>query len=262
MRKQWISRLMAFVMALVLSLSVVAVALADYNTIPYGEQSTNVRKMQDKLRSKGFYKGAVDGKFGPSTKTAVIKFQKSVGITADGKPGNKTLTALYHGKSAINKADDGEKLYNANPSDPHTLYYGCTGRRVERLQYALKKAGVYKGNLDGVYGDLTYEAVRKYQRQKGLYVDGMAGTRTLNSLYKNTNVTVGTSFQLAEGSTGREVEELMHYLREQGYSTETGDLFTAQLKEDVKAWQAAKGKEVTGMITEAQFNNIVLGKEK
>ena len=54
----------------------------------------------------------------------------------------------------------------------------------------------------------------------------------------------------------------MHYLREQGFTTETGDLFTAQLKEDVKNWQAAKGKDVTGMITEAQFNNIVLGKEK
>lgn len=260
MRKQ-ISRLVAFVTVLVMSLSMVAAAFA-YETIPYGEQSTDVRKMQDKLKTKGFYRGAVDGKFGPATKAAVIKFQKSVGITADGKPGDKTLTALYHGKSAINKADNGERNYTTNPSNPHTLYYGCTGRRVERLQYALKKAGVYKGNIDGVYGDLTYDAVRAYQRKKGLAVDGMAGTKTLNSLYKNTNVNVGTSFQLAEGSKGREVEELAHYLREKGFTNENSDLFTAQLAEDVKAWQAAKGKDVTGMITEAQFNAIVLGKEE
>ena len=186
MRKQWISRLMAFVMALVLCLSTVAVALAAYDTIPYGEQSTAVRKMQDALRTKGYYKGAVDGKFGAATKAAVIKFQKAVGITADGKPGNKTLTALYEGKSAINKSNSYERTEWSKPTNPQTLYYGCTGRRVEKLQNALKKAGVYKGNLDGVYGDLTYEAVRKYQRQKGLYVDGMAGTKTLNSLYKNT----------------------------------------------------------------------------
>lgn len=261
MRKQWISRLVAFVTALVLCLGAVAAALA-YETIPYGEQSTDVRKMQDKLKSKGYYRGAVDGKFGPATKAAVIKFQKSVGITADGKPGDKTLTALYHGKSAINKADNGERNYTTNPTNPHTLYYGCTGRRVERLQYALKKADVYKGNIDGVYGDLTYDAVRAYQRKKGLAVDGMAGTRTLNSLYKNTNVNVGSSFQLAEGSKGREVEELMHYLREKGYTNENTNLFTAQFAEDVKAWQAATGKKVTGMVTEAQFNSIMLGKEK
>lgn len=261
MRKQWISRLVAFVTALVLCLAAVAAALA-YETIPYGEQSTDVRKMQDKLKSKGYYRGAVDGKFGPATKAAVIKFQKSVGITADGKPGDKTLTALYHGKSAINKADNGERNYTTNPTNPHTLYYGCTGRRVERLQYALKKADVYKGNIDGVYGDLTYDAVRAYQRKKGLAVDGMAGTRTLNSLYKNTNVNVGSSFQLAEGSKGREVEELMHYLREKGYTNENTNLFTAQFAEDVKAWQAATGKKVTGMVTEAQFNSIMLGKEE
>lgn len=262
MRKQWMIRLSAFVTALVLCLSMAASALAAYQTIPYGAQGTPVRKMQDKLRAKGYYRGAVDGKFGPATKAAVIKFQKAVGITADGKPGNLTLTALYEGKSAINKAVNGERNYTTNPKDPHTLYYGCTGRRVERLQYALKKAGVYKGNLDGVYGDLTYDAVRKYQRLKGLYVDGMAGSKTLASLNRNTNVNVGTSFQLAKGSKGREVEELIGYLRSKGYTSESGNLFTAQLAEDVKSWQAANGKTVNGMITEAQYNAIVLGKEK
>ena len=262
MNTKRLTKMIAFMIAMILILSTVATALAAYSTIPYGSTGDNVRKMQTALRQKGFYKGRVDGKFGPATKQAVIAFQKSVSLSADGKPGNKTLTALYHGKSAINKADDGERNYTTNPTNPHTLYYGCTGRRVERLQYALKKAGVYKGNIDGVYGDLTYDAVRAYQRKKGLAADGMAGTKTLNSLYKNTNVNVGTSFQLAEGSKGREVEELMHYLREKGYTNENTDLFTAQFAEDVKAWQAATGKEVTGMITEAQYNNIVLGKEK
>ena len=122
MRKQSFSRIIAFFMALVLSLSVALTALAAYETIPYGEQSTAVRKMQDALRNKGYYKGAVDGKFGPATKTAVIKFQKAVGITADGKPGNQTLTALYKGKSALNKTTNGKIQLVTNPTDPHTLY--------------------------------------------------------------------------------------------------------------------------------------------
>ncbi len=262
MRKQRISRIAAFVMALVLSLSVAVTALAAYETIPYGEQSTQVRKMQNALRNKGYYNGAVDGKFGPATKAAVIKYQKAIGITADGKPGNRTLTALYEGKTAINQAHSYERTVWSTPTNPRTLYYGCTGRRVERLQYALKKAGVYKGNLDGIYGDLTYEAVRKYQRQKGLYVDGMAGTKTLASLKKNTNVNVGSSFQLCVGSKGNEVGDVVNFLRGKGYTNETGKYFTEQLALDVRAWQTATGKEATGMITEAQYNKIVLGQEK
>lgn len=261
MRKQWISRLVAFVTALVLSLSMVAAALA-YETIPYGEQSTDVRKMQDKLKSKGYYRGAVDGKFGPSTKAAVIKFQKDVGINADGKPGHVTLTALYKGKTAVNQADNSERLYTTNPTDPHTLYYGCTGSRVRKLQSALRAAGVYKGNIDGIYGDLTYDAVRKYQRKKGLAIDGMAGAKTIASLYKNTDINVGNSFVLAEGSVGREVEELAWFLRDRGYSNENTNYYSAQLAEDVKAWQVATGKEATGAITETQFNRIVLDKEQ
>ena len=49
-------RFVAFLMALILCLSVVATALA-YNTIPYGEESQDVRDMQSKLKSKGYYKG-------------------------------------------------------------------------------------------------------------------------------------------------------------------------------------------------------------
>ena len=138
MRKQWISRLVAFVMAMVLCLSVAAAALAAYDTIPYGEQSTAVRQMQDKLKAKGYYRGAVDGHFGPATKAAVIKFQKDVGITPDGRPGNVTLTALYSGKTAVNQAPNGERNYTTKPTNPHTLYYGCTGYRVKTLQSALQ----------------------------------------------------------------------------------------------------------------------------
>lgn len=77
-------RFVAFLMALILCLSVVATALA-YNTIPYGEESQDVRDMQSKLKSKGYYKGKVDGKFGPETRRAVRKFQEAIGITVDGQ---------------------------------------------------------------------------------------------------------------------------------------------------------------------------------
>ena len=257
-----LSRIIAVLLSLILMLSLAAPALAAYKTIPYGEQSTAVRKMQDALKTLGYYKGAVDGKFGPATKAAVIQFQTNAGITADGKPGNRTLTALYEGRGTLNQAKNTIQKQQTKPQNPRTLYYGCTGARVKTLQQALRAAGIYKGPLDGVYGDLTYEAVLKYQRANNLAADGMAGTNTLNSLAKKTGVRVSSGFILDVGSTGKEVRAVISFLRTKGLTTESGSHYTAQLAQDVKAWQAATGKEVTGSITEAQYNQIVLGKEK
>lgn len=261
MRKETILRIVAFLMAAMLCLSVAATALA-YDTIPYGEQSNDVRKMQDKLKAKGFYKGAIDGKFGPGTKQAVIRFQNSVGIKADGKPGHKTLTALYEGKSALNGTYNSERRNATQPKDPQTLYYGCTGSRVKSLQRALREVGCYKGAIDGIYGDLTYAAVKRYQSQKGLRADGMAGKRTLASLNKNADTTVRSSFLLAYGSESEEVKEMIRYLGSKGYDVPaSGKVFDKQMEAAVKAWQSDTGKTVTGTISESQYNRIVLGKE-
>jgi len=50
--------------------------------------------MQMKLNSLGFEAGNADGKFGPRTKAAVIAFQKSHQLRADGVVGSKTLAAI------------------------------------------------------------------------------------------------------------------------------------------------------------------------
>lgn len=59
-----------------------------------GSRGDEVRKIQQKLKQLGYYKGAVDGIYGTSTKKAVTAFQKNCGITADGIAGAKTLKFL------------------------------------------------------------------------------------------------------------------------------------------------------------------------
>lgn len=254
-------RLVAFVMAMILVLSITATALAAYSTIPYGEQSNEVRKMQNALKKKGFYSGAVDGKFGPSTKSAVIKYQKYLGITADGKPGNKTLTALYEGRSALNKTSNTAVRNSIETNNPRTLYYGQTGTRVKNLQRALYKAGVYKGSIDGVFGDLTLAAVKKYQSRAGLRVDGLVGTQTINALYRRTGEKIGSAMVLDIGSVSLEVGHVKRYLAAQGYDVpfEGGDNYTEALSEVVKEWQRDIGANDTGAVTENQYNKYVLG---
>jgi peptidoglycan hydrolase-like protein with peptidoglycan-binding domain len=51
-------------------------------------------KIQRALKSAGVYTGKVDGKIGPGTKEAIIEFQKSHGLKADGVLGRKTWDEL------------------------------------------------------------------------------------------------------------------------------------------------------------------------
>ena len=65
-----------------------------------GSRGDEVRKIQTKLRSLGFFNGSIDGIYGVKTQSAVRQFQKSVGITADGIAGSKTLLYLGLGDSS------------------------------------------------------------------------------------------------------------------------------------------------------------------
>lgn len=177
-------RILALIMALVLLVGICASALA-YSTIAFGSTGDDVSKLQRALKSKGYYKGTVDGVFGQKTRSAVYRYQRAIGFTTDGKPGNKTLTALYDGLSAAN-AIDGKKKAAVVTKNAKTIYYGCTGAKVRNLQRLLRKAGYYKGTIDGNFGDLVLIAVKRYQWAKNLHADGLAGVKTLASLNSST----------------------------------------------------------------------------
>ena len=51
-------------------------------------------QIQQALQSAGYYSGSIDGKIGPMTQAAIMKFQKDNGLKADGKVGQKTWSAL------------------------------------------------------------------------------------------------------------------------------------------------------------------------
>ena len=68
------------------------------------------------------------------------------------------------------------------PSTYTTLKKGAQGASVSGLQNSLRNAG-YQLNQSGVFDDATENAVKQYQKQNKLTVDGIAGNQTLNSLY-------------------------------------------------------------------------------
>ena len=63
-------------------------------TLQLNTSGPNVTALQQALQSAGFSPGAIDGSFGGGTEAAVLAFQRSKGIAADGVVGPKTAMAL------------------------------------------------------------------------------------------------------------------------------------------------------------------------
>lgn len=73
-----------------------------------GSKGADVKKMQQKLKNWGYYKGSVDGIFGAKTKEAVKYFQRRNGLVADGIVGKKTLSALGMSISSSSSSSGGK----------------------------------------------------------------------------------------------------------------------------------------------------------
>lgn len=63
-----------------------------------------------------------------------------------------------------------------------TLYWGARGDDVREVQQKLKNRYFFQGNVDGVFGQATYDAVIRFQKKNGLVVDGVVGAETYREL--------------------------------------------------------------------------------
>ena len=65
--------------------------------------------------------------------------------------------------------------------------YGSRGEEVREIQTRLAALGYYGGTIDGIYGTGTKNAVKRFQQDRNLTVDGIAGDKTLSALNISDN---------------------------------------------------------------------------
>ncbi|MBQ9795729.1 MAG: peptidoglycan-binding protein [Clostridia bacterium] len=107
--------------------------------------------------------------FGVGTQRAVQDFQRANNLTADGIVGRNTWN----------------KLLNLNPSS-EVLRRGSESSAVMFLQRLLLSYLYPITNLDGDFGPETERAVRAFQSENGLGVDGIVGRNTWQALFNSS----------------------------------------------------------------------------
>ena len=172
-----------------------------------GSTGSDVRALQENLTTLGYYYGDITGHYGTMTQAAVQKFQKARGLTQDGVAGSKTVEAIA---SAI-KSSGGSVADSTVHGVSSSLREGDTGAAVTELQTMLKSLEYYYGEITGHYGSLTKKAVRSFQDDEDLTVDGIAGVNTINRLRKLTGTTSSSSS--SSGSAGATVTTASSYGR-------------------------------------------------
>lgn len=83
-----------------------------------------------------------------------------------------------------------------------TLYWGSSGPDVTRVQSRLSDWGFYTGPVDGDFSGGTAEAIKRFQANSGLAVDGVVGPSTWEAM--GYSVTTAATYQPSRGVSGRD----------------------------------------------------------
>jgi peptidoglycan hydrolase-like protein with peptidoglycan-binding domain/3D (Asp-Asp-Asp) domain-containing protein len=237
-----------------------------------------VKKLQEALKKMG-YDVEINGNYDEKTVQAVFDFQRDNEIVNDendlgaGYFGPQTYAVLSDKVLALSEPENeslqSELIIQADyDSFELTLKKGDSGAAVTLLQEELRKLNLIRIEPTGFYGDVTENAVFKFQQRKGIVSTkseegaGVFGPSTRNALngilgyrantrqliasntnkYNENEQTIFVS-DLVYGSKGNDVETLQKTLKELGYfeGAIITDYFGEVTKDAVIAFQLEKG---------------------
>lgn len=158
-----------------------------YETLKKGMTGDAVKQLQARLIELNYLSGKPDGIFGTSTAEAVYYFQKQNGLVRDSIAGESTLKKLFSTSAIPNNVSSSATAKPTTPPATITtalMRLGDKNDSVKAMQQTLINLGYLQGTADGIFGNLTFRAVKEFQKANALYADGVAGSKTIAALNK------------------------------------------------------------------------------
>jgi N-acetylmuramoyl-L-alanine amidase len=209
-------------------------------TVIPGDRGLAVSDVQKKLFDQGFAPPGFEAEmkeafYGESTSRAVRAFQEERGLRAEGNVDETTWQELVEASFSL-----GDRfLYLRVPP--------FRGDDVREVQRYLNRLGFNAGREDGIFGQDTDRALRAFQHNMALPVDGIAGSSTISCLQRLRHALKDTSVA--------EVHEALQDLETRGLEGKSVVLDAAEL--DVGAEEALR--LVSGELIDLGFTTLMTG---
>lgn len=239
-----------------------AQARKDYATLQNGSRGSAVQALQEALKELGYYTGTADGMFGSGTISALKAFQKKNSLRQDGIATPEVQKLIFEEKplNAKGKKTDVKTL---PPIEGYEMRLNDQGAAVTELQKKLATLGYYTGSYTTVFHSATQKAVKNFQKDHSMTVDGVVGEKTwrlLNLLSatsapgtatpvpQNTPLTQQNVIVMQNGTRGQAVVRLQERLMELGYySCEADGIYNSDDIAAVRAFQKRNDLKADGI---------------
>ena len=149
--------------------------------------SALVLDLQTALRRIGLYVGPLDGLNGPATERAIRAFERQLGQVETGQPSDELLAMALLNKTV----PDADLVPVPRPKPLANALHRPTGQNaaavdadpgIRRIQAVLLELGYGPLEVDGIMGTGTAEAIRRFERERGLPAIGEPSARIVERL--------------------------------------------------------------------------------
>lgn len=148
-----------------------------------GESDPLVADIQTELARRGIYDGPVDGRPGPRTDAAIRSFQIAAGLSPTGVASEDLLANLMTGQSASAAEESAAPGPAPKPAPAAaTPTPAPVNNLVLDVQRLLNQRGFGPLEADGLIGEATRGAIRRFEASRGLQVRGEATPEVLKLL--------------------------------------------------------------------------------
>lgn len=142
-----------------------------------GARGSEVTQLQRRLQELRYFNQQPTGFFGSITENSVKAFQRDSRLQADGVVGSATAARLFPGSRF-------GSVLPISSQTSSTLRQGSRGLEVTQLQQRLRNLGYFDQQPTGIFGTITENAVRAFQRDYRLPADGIVGSITQATLLR------------------------------------------------------------------------------